>query len=107
MTELPTHLPPFLLSSVTLNARHFKHIYKTESLEILDFTTYYLEALQASCPTVVGKPSVTAQLADWCLPWQRHSPSVPEGGEQGRLCDRNQDEPQSVSTDRCIGTRQV
>lgn len=48
MTELPTHLPPFPLSSVTLNAPFQTHLQNREPENLTDFTTYYLEALQAS-----------------------------------------------------------
>lgn len=107
MTELPTHLHLFPRSSVTLNAMHFKYIYESESLKILDFPTHCLEAAQASCPMVAGEPRVTAGLAGQWPPWQGHNATVPEWGEQGRLRDRNQGEPQRVSADRQLGWGRV
>lgn len=65
MTDLPASACPpasLPLSSVTLNAMHFKYINNSESLKILHFLKC-LEAAQASCPVVVGEPSVTAGLA--------------------------------------------
>lgn len=77
MTDLPASACPpasLPLSSVTLNAMHFKSINNAESLKILHFLSHCLEAAQASCPVMAGEPSVTGGLAGQWPPSKSTAP---------------------------------